>query len=80
MAIRQGICDCSGLIIGNKSTEILIFKEKEVLDEGKKESTIERYDSLQLGVALDSVSILDVEVGILGCTIGDHLIKNELLI
>ena len=70
----------SGLIIGNKSTEILIFKEKEVIDEGKKESTIERYESLQLGVAVDSISILSVEVDILGRTIGDHLIKNELLI
>lgn len=67
-----------GMIIGNRTTQMLVFSDKEILAEGGKETIVERYESLQLGMALQSASVININSRILG-TIRNHLVNNGLV-
>jgi hypothetical protein len=66
-----------GMLVGNRSTEMLVYTTKEVLKD-KKETVVERYESLQLGIAVRTISLLDLHSEILGGTIKEHLSTFEL--
>ena len=70
--------EISGLVIGNKSTEMQIFSDREIIADGSKEIVVERYEALQLGIALISTSMLDLKTSILEDTLRNHLKMNGL--
>jgi hypothetical protein len=70
----------TGIIIGNQRTEMLVFSESESVCDGK-EVVVERYEALQLGIALQSAALLDrgpFKV-LNGRTIRQHLTRQDLL-
>ncbi|MBI5565789.1 MAG: trypsin-like peptidase domain-containing protein [Chloroflexi bacterium] len=69
----------AGLVIGNRATQMLIFSDKEVLADGHRETIVERYESLQLGVAIQSSALLDLHYNLLNGTLRNHLAKNDLV-
>lgn len=68
----------TGVITGNRSIDMLILMNTERVSEGSEIIT-ERYESLQLGIALQSRAILDVSSELLGTTLGLHLLKADLI-
>lgn len=75
----DGRTDVVGIIIGNRSTQMLVFSDKEVLREPTQETIVERYESLQLGIALQSRAVLDTHCRILGRTLREHLREHNLV-
>jgi hypothetical protein len=69
-----------GVIIGNHRTEMLVFSDREIVSD-VKEVVTERYEALQLGIALQSRVLLDLgPFQILNKrTIRDHLAFEGLL-
>jgi hypothetical protein len=69
----------AGFVIGNHSTEMLVYSDREVIEETNSQTIVERYEALQLGIAIQSNVILDCYSHILGCTLRDHLQKQRLI-
>jgi len=67
-----------GVVVGNKSTEMQIFSDREILADGKQEKIVERYEALQLGIALTSPAIIDLDFKILGGTLRNYLMNIKL--
>ena len=67
-----------GLIIGNAATQMLVFTDREVLAEGQT-TIVERYESLQFGIALQAQPILNTRFDRLGRTVEEHLSECGLL-
>ena len=68
----------AGVVVGNHSTKMLIFTDSERLQEGT-ETIVERYEALQLGIAIPNVQLFDIKSQLLKGTIGNHLNKCSLL-
>lgn len=70
----------TGIVIGNQRTEMLVFSERESVSD-LKEVITERYEALQLGIALQSHALLDLgPFKVLnGRTIRQHLAQQALL-
>lgn len=69
----------AGIILGNYETKMLVFSDKEVVSE-ERETIIERYHSLQLGIAIQSTELLRLKSKILQSgDLSSHLQKNQLL-
>lgn len=71
--------EVTGIIIGNAKSEMMVFSDKEIINEGKTETIVERYESLQFGIALSASEIMDLHSNMLGMTVGEHLKKFGLL-
>ena len=69
----------SGIIIGNSTTEMLIYSDKEIISDGIGENTVERYEALHFGIAIQSPQILDIYFTVLGGTLRTHLEKHGLI-
>jgi len=69
----------AGLVIGNKATQMLVFSNKEVLSEGKHETVVEKYESLRLGIVVQSGSLVDLHSRILGGSLYNHLTRSSLI-
>jgi len=71
----------TGTVIGNQRTEMLVFSEREIVSESKEVVT-ERYEALQLGIALQSRALLDLGPFDLlnGRSIREHLNQHDLLL
>jgi hypothetical protein len=69
-----------GMVIGNQRTEMLVFSEREIVSEAKEVVT-ERYEALQLGIALQSRALLDLGPFrvLKGRSIREHLAQHALL-
>ena len=71
-----------GLIISNIVTEIQVSSVKEVITEETENqqttTTTERYESLHLGIAVQSNSLVNFDSRILGCSLHNHLANNGL--
>jgi hypothetical protein len=61
-----------GMIVGNATTEVLVLQDREVLSDGTNH-VIEKYETLQLGIALQTVEVLDLPFDLLGKTLREHL-------
>jgi hypothetical protein len=68
----------AGVVVGNVSTEMLVLSDKEILKDGST-SIVQRYEMLQLGIALQSAGLFDLHFEILGMTLGEHLKRHRLL-
>lgn len=62
-----------GMICGNAATEMLIFQDREEIDDGKRVEIVERYESLQLGIAIQTCSLTSISSSLLGKSIGEHV-------
>jgi len=70
----------AGIVIGNQRTEMLVFSERESVSD-MKEVITERFEALQLGIALQCRAFLDLgpfQV-LSGRTIRQHLAQQDLL-
>jgi hypothetical protein len=69
-----------GIVIGNQRTEMLVFSDREIVSD-VKEVVTERYEALQLSVALQSRALLDLgPFSVLNNrTIREHLALEGLL-
>jgi hypothetical protein len=68
----------SGMVVGNRSTKMNIFTDREIISDDK-ERIVERYEALQLGIAIQSAELLSVRSGILDGDLGAHLAKHSLI-
>lgn len=69
-----------GFIIGNAATEILVFKEEEIIESSKEKTVYEKYETTKYGVAITVENLLDVTSKILGTTFREYLKTQNLLI
>jgi hypothetical protein len=70
--------DVAGVVIGNQSTEMNVFTDREEIVEGTT-TIVQRYEAMQLGVAVSSTAILALHSKLLGTTIGAHLSAQGLV-
>lgn len=63
---------------GNKSTEMMVFTHRERLA-ADKETGVERYEALQLGVAVQLPVVLDLRPALVKGSLRQHLETCELL-
>lgn len=61
-----------GVVIGNHSTEMLVFSSRESVA-ADKETIVERFEAMQAGVALQSMALVSRHSSLLGSTIQDYL-------
>ena len=69
----------NGLVIGNRTTEMLIYRNKETVKDEQKETVVETYEALELGIAEQSSSILDIPFKMIGCTLRQLLSRNGMM-
>jgi len=67
-----------GIIIGNQSTEMLIYSDKEIIKEGK-ETIFERYEATQFGIAIQTRSLQNIKSIILGNSVLKYLTTVNLI-
>jgi hypothetical protein len=61
-----------GIVIGTKSSEMLVLRDTEVIREGETH-IVERYETLTMGLAVQSRSLAGVRSRILGGSVEDHV-------
>jgi len=66
------------MILGNSSTEMVVFSEREVLSEGK-EHILEKVEALRLGFALSASAIVQLHSVRIGMTLGEHFRQRGLV-
>jgi hypothetical protein len=69
-----------GVIIGNSSSSMLVFDSKEVEQRTGHVVRVERYESLNLGIAVHGREVLGLESKLLRGTIGAHLQAQKKLV
>jgi hypothetical protein len=69
----------TGIIIGNQKSQIMVFSNKESLQEGDKETIVEQYEAFNIGVAIQSRALFEIKSELLGKTLKEHLQDNGLL-
>jgi hypothetical protein len=62
-----------GMIIGNSQQKMLIFETQEIIKKQSEKLIVEYYESLSLGIAIKSSTIVDLNSSILGKTIGKFI-------
>ena len=67
-----------GLIVKNRATQMLVLSSREKVSETAEKIT-ETYESLQLGIAVQSGALADVHSQLLNGTLREHLRKMGLL-
>ena len=72
--------EIKGVVIQSRMVEIETYRVKEIIGDGNKEKTFEKYETTYFGVAIEAASILKMSSKILGGTIEEHLIKHKLLV
>lgn len=68
----------AGMVVGNAATEMLVLSDREVLKDGST-SIVEKYEMLQLGIAIQASEILSLRFDLLGKTVRDHLSSHKLV-
>ncbi len=68
----------AGVVIGNQSTEMLVFSSREQIAE-EKELLVERFEALQMGLALQTQALLALESPLCNGTLASHLQRHRLL-
>lgn len=80
LSSADGGASVVGIIIGNQTTEMTVFTSREHTSE-HTEQIVERYEALQLGVAIQTRAIMDLTFPKLleGRTLRQHLVDSELI-
>lgn len=68
----------AGMVVGNRSTEMNIFTDREVISDDKVR-IVERYEALQLGIAVQSTELMTLRSRILEGDLRGHLEKHSLI-
>jgi hypothetical protein len=66
------------MVVGNRSIEMNIFSDREVISDDKVR-IVERYEALQLGIAIQSSELMAVRSRILEGNLHRHLEKHSLI-
>lgn len=69
-----------GFIIGNASTEIMVFEEKEVDKTENKMIIFQKYETTKYGIAILVDNLLDIHSKLLGTTFREYLKIEKLLV
>lgn len=69
-----------GVVFGNSITDMIVNQSVEKSKDGDETAFYERVEALHLGLAIQALSILDVQSSLLGMRLGDFLQKNNLLV
>jgi hypothetical protein len=70
----------SGIIIGNSKSSMLVFDTEEIEGSESEETRVQHYESMSLGVAVQSKEIFPLRPALLDCTISEYLERNGKLI
>jgi hypothetical protein len=62
-----------GMVIGNSTTEMVVFSQREHVIEEGRETLVERFEAMTLGVAIAASSLMAIEFGLLGGTLAAHV-------
>lgn len=76
---EQGLGDVCGMVIGNESTEMLVYSDRETITDERKEVIVEHYERFQVGIALTAETISSCHFALLDGTVRSHLEKQGLL-
>ena len=69
----------AGIVIGNRSTEMLVFAHREIV-RGDKELVTERFEAMQLGTAVQTTNALALRHDDWGGSLESHLVQQRLLV
>lgn len=62
-----------GLVIGNSEQSMMVFSNRELVEEKNETTIVERYEMLTLGIAVKASQLVQLQSTLLGTTIGEHL-------
>jgi hypothetical protein len=79
LLLRQDEPIVAGVVVCNRAIEMEVYRDVEILDDGKTRDTFIRFEALQLGLAVDGAALLEVTSRILGSTLREHLQRHNLL-
>jgi hypothetical protein len=68
-----------GIVIGNSESRMLVFRSEERVSEFNSMTSVEQYEALSLGIAVQASAVLNQRSELLGATIREHLAKHSLL-
>lgn len=68
-----------GIIFGNSISEMVVYREREMSKDGTDTIIFEKTEALHLGLAVQSQSVVTIQSSLLGTSIYDFLVKNNLL-
>jgi len=75
----QGTVFVHGVVIGNSESRMLVFRSEERVHEGTTATTVEQYEALTLGIAVEASTVLAQRSALLGKSIREHLVDHALL-
>lgn len=78
LTTNEDMPQVAGIIVGNSSMEMNVFTQKEILEDGTT-TIVERYEALQLGIAVTSIQMFEINSELLGDTLYNYLDKYSLL-
>lgn len=67
-----------GVVIGNQSTEMLVFSAREKLSE-QTETIVERFEAMQAGIAIQTTALLELRTPLFDGSLREHLTRVGLL-
>lgn len=76
----DGTTAVSGIVIGNGRESMLVHTQTEKDSATKETVVVERWESLQLGIAVQASCVLSTRSTLLGRTIGEHLEERRLVL
>ena len=77
-AEQQTEARVKGVVIGNESAEMLVYSGKECIKE-TKETIVERYETTQFGIAIQTRSLQHVKSTVLGSSLLEYLDSVNLI-
>lgn len=78
LLVAQKQIQVGGIVLGNEATEITVFTDREVVEETGETTIIERYESLQPGIAVESAALTSLTSHICSGSLLDHLSTQNL--
>jgi hypothetical protein len=70
----------TGIVIGNSKASMLVLETEEIERNSTEKKTLQVYESLSLGIAVQATDIYPAVSKLLGGTIGDYLEKSNILV
>lgn len=75
----QGTVLIHGVLIGNSESRMLVFRAQERVGEGAEITTVEQYEALTLGIAVEAGMALPQQSRLLGKSLREHLAEHSLI-
>lgn len=74
----RGPLEVAGIVIGNSQSRMLVHSSREQLADGSRETIVEHYESLSLGIAVTAQELFPLESALLKGTLESHLATHGL--